>query len=375
MSIGRRIIGSTSGLLVLIVALFGTGIGMMAWVRSWYDGYVAASEQAGALSDPGLRDMLNSLNTQATVIMVVMAVLGFLALGLGVSALVRLGPTVDRKLKAVVSSIGDSITEMKTVGSEVAAATAETATATNETTATVEEVRQTAVLAQEKAGESSELAKKVVEMSEAGRDSAERNYDHFEQILADMEEVSEAITRLNKHAEAVGEVMVTVNDLAEQSNLLSVNASIEAFKSGEAGKGFGVVAQEVKNLALQSKQAVVQVRDVLNQIQGASNVVIKAAEQTRETVEVGRNEASKAVQSITERVAVGTQSAEAASAITVSSHQQLSGLEQIGSAVASITEASGHSGEGMRRVEQEVERLREAAEGLEHLLTTRTKRG
>ena len=375
MSIGRRIIGSISGLLVLLVALVGTGIGVMAWLRSWHNEYVVAAERAGALGDPGLQDMLHSLNTRATVTMIVMSVLALLVLGLGVSAIVRLGPTVDRKLKEAVSSISDSVAELLTVGSEVASATSETAAATNETTATVEEVRQTAVLAEEKAGESAELAQKVVEMSRLGQVSAERNSGHFEQILVDMDEVSEAITRLNEHTEAVGEVMVTVNDLAEQSNLLSVNASIEAFKSGEAGKGFEVVAQEVKSLARQSKQAVVQVRDVLNQIQSASNVVVKAAEQTRETVEVGRNEAGKAVQGITERIAVGTQSAEAASEITVSSRQQLAGLEQIGAAVTSITKASEHSGEGIRQVEKEIVRLRELAAGLEHLVKMGTKRG
>jgi methyl-accepting chemotaxis protein len=373
-SIGRRIIGSISGLLLLLLALLGVGIGTMLWFRSWHDDYVASAQQSGALTDPGLQNLLRSLDTRATVMAVVMAVIAVLFLGLGISALVRLGPTVDRKLKEAVGSISHSISELLAVASEVSAATSQTSAATSETTATVEEVRQTAVLAQEKAAESSVLAQEVVDMSKVGVMSAEKNYGHFEQILAEMDDVAQAIVQLNEHTQAVGEVMATVNDLAEQSNLLSVNASIEASKSGEAGKGFGVVAQEVKNLATQSKQAVAQVRNVLSEIQSASNVVVRAAEQARGTIELGRSEASKAIQGINARVDVGNRSAEATSEISIASRQQLSGMEQIGLAVASITEASSHSQAGMRQIELEVKRLQELASGLEHLVKQGTKK-
>jgi methyl-accepting chemotaxis protein len=374
MSIGRRIIGSISGLLLLLLALLGTGIGAMAWLRSWQDSYVGAAQQAGALTDPGLQRMLSSLDARAAAIMIVMVVIALLFMGLGISALVRLGPTVDRKLKEAVTSISNSVAELLAVASEVASATAQTAAAANETTATVEEVKQTAFLAQEKAAEASGLAHELVEMSKVGVMGAEKNYGHFEQILTDMDEVAEAIVRLNEHTQAVGEVMVTVNDLAEQSNLLSVNASIEAFKSGEAGKGFNVVAQEVKNLAKQSKQAVAQVRGVLSDIQSASKVVAGAAEQAREAVEMGRTVASGSIKSINERVVTGNRTAAATSEISVTTRQQLAGMEQIALAVASITEAGSHSEAGMRQMEGEVDRLRELADGLEHLVKMGTKK-
>ena len=82
--------------------------------------------------------------------------------------------------------------------------------------------------------------------------------------------------------QAAGDIIASVNDLAEQSNLLSVNASIEAAKAGEHGKGFAVVAQEVKSLAEQSKQAVAQVRTMLGEIQKASQTAVQAAAGGRE---------------------------------------------------------------------------------------------
>jgi len=297
-----------------------------------------------------------------------MAVVAFLFIALGTVALLRLGPSVDRQLRRAARSISTSATELLAVASQVSAAVSQTAAATNETTATVEEVKQTAMVAQEKATEALELSENVVETSMNGEASAKRNFDHFERIQADMDEVAEAIKRLNEHTQSVGEVMVTVNDLAEQSNLLAVNAAIEAAKSGEAGKGFNVVAQEVKSLAEQSKQAVAQVRGVLSEIQKGSGVVVRAAEQARETVEMGRDEASRAVENNIARVAVGNQTAEATSQISATSRQQMAGVEQISQAVTSISQASEHSALGIRQVEKEAGQLRELALSLEHLV-------
>ncbi len=374
MTIGRRIIGSISGMLFMLLVLAGMGVGTMAWLRSWHDRYVEAAQQAGALADPGLQDMLGSLNGRATVVLILMGVIAFLCAGLGLAALIRLGPTVDRQLRAAVSGLSTSAAELAAVASEVAAAASQTAAATNETTATVEQVRQTALLAQERASEASELARQVVETSKAGEMSARSNRAHFEQILADMDEVAEAIVSLNEQVQSVGDVMVTVNDLAEQSNLLAVNASIEAVKSGDAGKGFNVVAQEVKSLARQSKQAVAQVRAVLSEIQKASVVVVHAADQAREAVDQGKEEVGRAVKNNIGRVAVGERTAEATEQIAATSRQQLSGTEQIGQAVMSISQAGSRTVAGIRQVEKEAEQLRQLALGMERLVQATSKK-
>src|SRR5206468_6485887 len=90
-------------------------------------------------------------------------------------------------------------------------------------------------------------------------------------IQTQMESIADSVVKLSEQGQAIGEIIATVNDLAEQSNLLAVNASIEAAKAGEQGKGFAVVAQEVKSLAEQSKQATAQVRNLLNDIQKATS--------------------------------------------------------------------------------------------------------
>jgi methyl-accepting chemotaxis protein len=342
MSIMRRMTIVLATMLALLAGVVGIGIGAIA--------------KEGGLSE------------LTTVLVLVMTVVAFVTLVLGVAATAFLDRVVSRKLRSTVGGLGTATSRLLAVASQVAAAAAQTAAATNETTATAEEVKQTAILAQEKASEASELTQKILEASKFGGQSANRNHAHFERIQSDMDMVADAIDRLNEEAQSVGDVIATVNDLAEQSNLLSVNASIEAAKAGDYGKGFTVVAQEVKSLAEQSKHAVAQVRAVLGEIQKASGQVVHAAEQGRETVETGKSEAIQAMNNIGARVEAATHAAEATLQIAATSRQQLAGMEQITQAIHSIAEAGNQSVVGTREVENEVQQLEELALGLKWLV-------
>jgi len=335
MSTVQRMTIMLAAMLVLLVGVVGVGAGVLM--------------------------QADGLDRGSTVMIPVMIGAAFVSLALCVTAMTFLHRVFKGGLKTAVGGLGSTTARLLAVASQVASATAQTAAATNETTATVEEVKQTATLAQEKAAEVSELSQTVVETSKFSEQSAGANRSHFERIEAEMCAVAEAIDRLNREAESVGEIITTVSDLAEQSNLLSVNASIEAAKAGEAGKGFSVVATEVKNMAEQSKRSVEHVRAVLNEIRKASAMVVSAAEQSRETLEMGRNEADKALDNASKRVAVATQAAEATLHIAASSRQQLAGVEQISQAVLSIAEAGRQSVSGARQVEEEVRLLDEVA--------------
>ena len=117
-------------------------------------------------------------------------------------------------------------------------------------------------------------------------------------IREQMESIAESIVRLSEQGQTIGEIIATVNDLAEQSNLLAVNAAIEAARAGEQGKGFAVVAQEVKSLAEQSKQATAQVRAILGDIQKATNSAVMATEQGSKAVEAGVAQSTQAGEAI-----------------------------------------------------------------------------
>jgi methyl-accepting chemotaxis protein len=293
----------------------------------------------------------------------------FTAIGvvLGMFLTWRLARTLTRRLKATADGLSAATTELMAIASQVAASTAQTAASTNETTATVEEVKQTAMLVHEKASYAAQGAENATRSLGSARLLADETVAGIEQMQGDMDVLSQTINRLSEQAQAAGDIVSAVNDVAEQSNLLSVNASIEAAKAGEHGKGFTVVAQEVKSLAEQSKQAVVQVRTILSEIQKASQMAVQAAERGRQSIEAGRQrsvEAGELMQRVVERAA---DDAQASQQVTASSQQQLAGLEQIAQAIKSINEAGIQSTAGTRQVEQEVRRLQTLARELESL--------
>jgi methyl-accepting chemotaxis protein len=308
--------------------------------------------------------VVDGLKHESVTMPIIIGVVAAVGLALGGLAAVFLGRIMGRHVRGAITSISNSTAELLAVASQVASATAQTAAATTETTVTVEEVKQTAMLAQEKAHQASELSQTVVGSSKFGETSCQKNLDTFDRIHSDMGVVSDAIDRLNEQAESVGDIIATVNDLAEQSNLLSVNASIEAAKAGEYGKGFTVVAQEVKSLAVQSKQAVAQVRAVLSEIQKAAGIAVRAGEQALGAVEAGRGEAAQAMDGTRAEVDIASSAAEATAQIAATSRQQLAGMEQISSAIMSINEAGAQSVSGARLVEREAKQLQQLARSL-----------
>ena len=98
-----------------------------------------------------------------------------------------------------------------------------------------------------------------------------------------MANIAETILALSEQTQQIGDIIATVNDIADQSNLLALNAAIEAARAGEAGKGFAVVAGEVRSLAEQSRQATAQVKEILGDIQKATNTAVMVTEEGTKT--------------------------------------------------------------------------------------------
>ncbi|NLO28116.1 MAG: chemotaxis protein [Actinobacteria bacterium] len=318
-------------------------------------------------------DLLRSLENNSTMMLWLVVGWTVVALAGGLLFSTYLRRATSRHLRAAVSGITSSASQLEAVSSQVAAGASQTAASTSETTATVEEVKQTAELAHEKANEVAHNSQDVARVAETGRATVEQTVAGIEQMQSQMIVVAETIHRLSEQAEAVGEIITTVNDLAEQSNLLSVNASIEAAKAGEQGKGFTVVAQEVKSLAEQSKQAVFQARAILSEIQKASTLAVSAADQGQEAVETGRRQSTESGEAIQALAESAIEAAKSATQISASSRQQLAGMEQISQAIDSINQASNNSVSGTRLVEQEVRHLQELADGLRRLVESAPK--
>lgn len=312
---------------------------------------------------------LDSVGRFAERMLLATAILAGLVLIASATSNVLVSRSIRRKLREATRNLGDSISELMAISSQVASAADQTATAANETAVTVEETKQAALLASEKASEVAESGENVTRVAESGRTAMEETMADIERMQRQMGAVAETITRLGEQTQAVDGVIATVNDLAEQSNLLSLNASIEAAKAGDYGRGFTVVAREVKSLAEQSKQAVAQVRAILGDIEKSARAAAQEAQAGREAMDAGREKshhAGELVQALAESVTTGAK--RAGDQILTSSRQQIAGMEQIGQAVESISQAGGQSASGARTVEQEIRRLQELAARLRSLV-------
>jgi methyl-accepting chemotaxis protein len=275
---------------------------------------------------------------------------------------------VTREIQESISVLSTSAQEIVATTTQVASAATETATAVSETTTTVEEVKQTAQLSSQKAKYVSEAAQKVALVSQGGKKSAAESIDAMKQIREQMESIAESIVRLSEQSQAIGEIMLTVNDLAEQSNLLAVNASIEAAKAGEQGKGFAVVAQEVRNLADQSKQATAQVRSILGEIQKATNAAVMVTEQGSKAVEVGVQQAARAGESVQQLAESIAEAAQAAAQIAASSQQQMAGMDQVAQAMESIKSASTQNVASTKQTESAAKSIDDLGRRLKELV-------
>jgi methyl-accepting chemotaxis protein len=267
-----------------------------------------------------------------------------------------------------VNVLSASISEISATTTQLASGASETATAVNETTTTVEEVKQTSQVASEKARYVAESAQKVMQISHAGKRATDETVEGMNRIREQMGSIAESIVRLSEQSQAIGEIITTVNDLADQSNLLAVNASIEAAKAGEEGKGFVVVAQEIRSLAEQSKQATSQVKNILNDIQKATSAAVMATEKGSKAVEDGVKRSAQSGESIVVLGSSVTEASQAATQIAASAQQQLVGMDQVALAMENIQQASTQNVDSARQLEAASHNLDELGRKLKQLV-------
>ena len=336
--------------------------------------FLAIERASQALEDGAIRaaqGALNASDLQAQDSLRFFTLVGALAvaISLGIAGLLYVAIAKPmRALAGAAAQVAVASEEIVASATQVASGAAETASAISETSTTVEEVRQTAQVASQKARDVSDNAQRAVQVSTSGREAVDESTQVMQRIREQMASVAESTVRLSERGQAIGEIIATVNDLAEQSNLLAVNAAIEAARAGEHGRGFGVVAQEVKSLAEQSRQATAQVREILSEIQRATAATVMATEQGSRAVDAGVRQVGEAGESIRRLADVVQGASQAAIQIAASSQQQFVGMDQVALAMENIKQASAQNAAGMRQAEGAAQNLRELGRQLRELV-------
>jgi methyl-accepting chemotaxis protein len=254
------------------------------------------------------------------------------------------------RLERGAGEILGSVTKQAAMATQQAAAITETST-------TAAEIAQTSQQA-------THHADSVIEMTQRSDDLSREGLATVEEAVKASASLGDQVTRiaatmgdLSDRTLQVGEIISSVKDLAEQSNLLALNASIEASKAGEHGRGFAVVAMEMRSLAEQSKQAAVQIRSILQEIQkgarDASAATDEGAKRASAAVTLSRS-AGEAIEGL---AMVIKESALAARQIAANTRQQTIGVDQMVTAITELAEAINESAEGTRNIERGTDAL------------------
>jgi methyl-accepting chemotaxis protein len=267
-----------------------------------------------------------------------------------------------------VNSLTESTSEIMATVSQLASSAAETATTASEVTTTTEEVKQTAEVSNQKAKNVSVSSQKATQISIKGAEAINATINGMNNIRQQMESIANIVVQLSEQSQTIGEITSSVNDLAEQSNLLAVNASIEAAKAGDHGKGFAVVAQEIKSLAERSKEATGQIRSIIAEIQKSISNSVMATEEGGKAVDEGINLSETSGIAIKTLTISIEDAAEAAIQIAASSQQQLVGMEEMSSAIGNIKDASIQTADSIKQTEAAVGDLHSMGEKLQNIL-------
>jgi methyl-accepting chemotaxis protein len=271
-------------------------------------------------------------------------------------------------LRDFASELTDVSSALRATTGEQSASAQQLASAVSQVRATLSELRETSAHALRNAESVIEKAEGAFQTSASGRATVERSIESMRNIREQVGEIAERILQLNHHTSQIDSIISTVNEISAQSKLLALNAAIEAARAGAHGKGFGVVASEIRSLAEQSKAATGQVRGILSEIQASTNAAVVAAEEGTKKSESGMALADLSGAKIQDLARAMEQSSSSARLIADSASQQNAGIEQVAQALVSISNATNATASGLMQTEYATEQLVALAQRITKIL-------
>jgi methyl-accepting chemotaxis protein len=266
------------------------------------------------------------------------------------------------------SSVAEASNEISSSAEQLAAGAQEQMQQAKEVTASVEEMTRTIVDNTKNASFAADAAKESGKKANEGGTVVETTIQGMMKIATVVEKSAEVLKTLGKSSDQIGEIIQVINDIADQTNLLALNAAIEAARAGEQGRGFAVVADEVRKLAERTTKATKEIATMINQIQRDANDAVKSMNEGMGEVEKGKESASKAEAVLKEIIQGAVKVSDVAGQVAAASEQQAASAEEIGRNIEGINHVTQQSGLGTQQIAKSSEELNGLTENLQNLL-------
>ncbi len=288
--------------------------------------------------------------------------------------------SLSRSFERMVSSIGGIITKVQSSGLQVNSTVVELSATTKEQQANAGEISSTtteiSATAKEMSATSTELMKTVDEVNHSaeqssslageGRAGLERIATIMREILEASKGIANRLGIINEKATNINAVVTTITKVADQTNLLSLNAAIEAEKAGEYGRGFAVVASEIRRLADQTAASTNDIELMVKEMASAVSSGVMGMDKFAEELRRGAGEINKVGSQLDEVIAEVQSLAPGVESVNEGMRAQTQGSQQISEALAQLGEAARISAESIRDIGNSVEQLKETAEVLKN---------
>jgi methyl-accepting chemotaxis protein len=282
---------------------------------------------------------------------------------------------VIETLRVFVREINEAALRLSSSANEVLAASTqhessstEQAAAIHETTATMEELKHASAQIAENAGAVARVAEETLNSARSGRGAIGEFIQAMQQIRADGLAVSESITKLLRRVERIGTVVEVIDEIADRSDLLALNAALEGSRAGEAGKGFSIVAAEMRRLAENVLDSTKEIKNLITEIREATAAAATAAEASRTATDTGERLGAVAAGAI-EGILSGVQeTSDAARVINLATQQQRTATEQVVASMGEIEDVTRQTTQASKQATSAAAELTQLASRLSELI-------
>lgn len=282
-------------------------------------------------------------------------------------AMVRLRQLVNL-IKQLVNGISTSSQEMFSTLEQQERIAGQQAASVNETTITMDELEASCRQSAEQADAAAIAAQQALQLTENGTQAVGETLEGMSTLEEKVDAIAKQSMRLSKQTNRIGDISELVSELANQTNMLALNASVEAVRAGEHGKGFAVVAAEIRKLADQSKQSAQKINVLVSQIQNEINSTVMVTDEGTKTVKTGVQIAQKTAEAFTgvadavNNVVLNNQQ------ISLNLKQQVDGIQQVLQAMSTVNKGAKETVIGITQSRVGTEQLKQAAVDLKRMV-------